>query len=731
MDSPSARLLAGLAAVLFAGAVGALFWHAAVRPPAPPEAVSIDGLPAEAQIDWTDDAAVISTEHREAALTALGYVHGSRQPWLAELRRRTALGGLSEWFGGGVLPIDRHARQLGFANQSRQAYDRLPASTQNALKAYVRGLNRALLSEKGRAADEFVTLDVAPERWEPWHPLAVERLVAWLSTPSARWRKPEVAAPAPLETFLQRDRLLRRWLHVHGLERSTAWVARDTTQPGRRATLFQRHSTGTSALPFFQEVVWERGNGRQATLATVAGTLIFPAGSTSPPPTDSAQAPAASEGRSWAVLLGSPGSLRRRAVDTTDIRDRLERITLRGGAETLAPVRRTAAGLPFPSAPDTSRLARLDTTAVDSLLLRRLRTTANPHRLIHRLLASDSLTADSLLRPPSPIDSTWVVQWAGLEPTSDAGTWLHLAGLAGASPPPDSLRFALFDGVGLHVRPSGWTVTGEPAVQHPLPGGLFLGRTRWSALQADALRERLASGRSVHPASWSASDSSAWAARLLPRMVEAIGPLADGPPALRDAVTYLRNWNGVYDRASIGATLFDRWMRAYRSEIGRLPAVGDTAFFAAHRQRRALGEAVDSLLHEQGRDLRQWRWERVVPDRRPFPAFSADSLLDQNVESLSRTRYAPVERPGRGHPSTLADGPTLIVNRPLGPSPSTWEAWTDSTGTGLTVRRLQFEPSTFLARPLLDENRPDPVSLRRAEPTATTRLLPSAATETP
>jgi acyl-homoserine lactone acylase PvdQ len=319
-----------------------------------------------------------------------------------------------------------------------------------------------------------------------------------------------------------------------------------------------------------------------------------------------------------------------------------------------------------------------------------------------------------------------------LEPTTDTDTWLRLAGLAGASAPPaDSLRFALFDGVGLHVRPSGWTVTGEPAVQQPLPGGLLIGRTPWSVLQADALRERLASDRSVQPGSWSASDSSAWAARLLPRMVEAIGPLADGPPALRDAVTYLRNWNGVYDRASIGATLFDRWMRAYRSKIGRLPAVGEPAFFAAHRQRRALVEAVDSLLHEQGRDLRQWRWERVVPDRRPFPAFSADSLLDQEVESLSRTRYAPVERPGRGHPSTLADGPTLIVNRPLGPSPSTWEAWTDSTGTGLTVRRLQFEPSTFLARPLLDENRPEPVSLRRLTPTATTRLVPSAATETP
>jgi len=401
-------------------------------------------------------------------------------------------------------------------------------------------------------------------------------------------------------------------------------------------------------------------------------------------------------------------------------------LTLRGGAETLAPVRRAADGLPFPAPPDTSLLARLDTTAIDSLLLRRIRTAAARHRTLRQALRSDSLTADSLLHPPSPTDSTWVLQWPGFRTETDVGAWLQLAGLANTPPSPDSISFSLFDGVGLHVDGNDWSTSGRPPVQKPVPGGVMIGRTPWTGLQARALDERLQETGMPQPGRWSASDSSSWAAGLLPRMVEAIAPLEEGPPVLRDATTYLRNWNGVYDGASIGATVFDRLIRAYRTEIGRLPSSDRPAFFAAYRQRRAFVNAVDSLLREQGRDLRRWRWERVVPDRRSFPAFSADSLLDQDVHSLSETRYAPVERPGRGHPSTLADGPTLIVDRPLGPAPSTWEAWTDSAGTGLTVRRLHVDPSAFLARPRLDEERPDAVHLRSLSPNASTRLVPAS-----
>ena len=766
MTSSAARLLAGCAALTLAAVLAVLFWWMTVRTPDRPARVAVDALSSPVSVQWgADDVAVLTTSNPQDAAAAIGFIHGTERAWSAELRRRTALGLLSEWFGAGVLPIDRHTRQLGVARGAQQAYQALSDSARHRLQAYTRGMNAALASRRAQLADPFVTLDVAPGTWAPWHVLAVERLVAWLSTPPDRWRPDTTHLPAPLQTFLRRDRLLRRWLHVHGLERSTAWTVADTTPSGPpRRVLFQRHVTGTSALPFFQDIRWDRGDGVQTTLGTVPGTLLFPAGATFAAPSPDA---APHRRRSWSVLLGSPGSLSRLPVDTTAIRHRLERTTLRNGAETLAPIRRLGASpappapraddrpaprLPFPAAPDTRRLARLDTASISPDLRRAIRSAPNPPTALARALRSDSVAADSILSPPSPVDTTWVLRWAGLEAAADTETWMQLAGLlrspsaapSSASPSPnspspnspspnppspnppspDSLSFQLFDGVGIEVRGANWRVLGRPSLRAPVPGGVLIGRTPWARFQADVLRGRVRSEASVSPETWSASDSSAWAAARLPDLLASLAPLTAGPPALRDAITYLRNWNAVYDRASIGATLFDRWIRAYRREIGRLPPPEQPAFFADHRRRQALVEAVDTLLARQGRDLRRWRWERVVADRRPFPVFSADSLLDQSVGSLSRTRYAPLQRPGRGHPSTLADGPTLIVDRPLGPSPSAWEAWTDPHRDGLTVRRLRFDPGAFLARPLLEERRPPPVSLSRPSPTGSTELVP-------
>jgi hypothetical protein len=772
------RLLVAAVAVGFVVVSAVLVWEMVVEAPSRPGEVAVsgidgEGLEGEVPVRWTGDgAAVIDASAggggAETFGVALGYAHGSERAWTAELRRRTALGTLAEWFGGDALPLDRHARHLGLAHGARRAYEELPASQQRLLRAYARGMNAALASERVRTADAFVLLDVDPGTWEPWHALAVERLVAWLATPPLTLpgagesettaldphdapgpRSGRGAAsgnarlPSALRAFVRHDRLLRRWLHVHGFERSVAWTVRDTTlrdtttqgsarTSSARRVLFQRHVTGASALPFFQEIVWKHAGGRRSVLATVPGTLLFPAGNASP---GSREGNAPAGGRSWSVLLGSRPELVRTPVDTTRIADRFERLSLRSGTETLARVLRAELSsgpvLPFPAPPDTSRLARLDTTAAPDSLVRVLRSASNPHARLARHLASlPAPAADSLLRPPSPVDSTWVLRWPGFEAGTDLGAWLHLAGVSpapdSASAPPDSAEstgFRLLDGVGVQVNAGGtWTVMGDPPVVEALPGGVFVGRSAWGRFQAEALRDKLRRGTAVRPGVWASSDSSLWAARTLPAFAAALDPLEGGPPAVRDAVTYLRNWNHVYDRASIGATLFDRWMRAYRRTTGSLPTAADSTYFGDYLRRRALVRAVDSLAASQGRDLRQWRWERVAPDRRFFPVFSADSLVDQDLASLQRTRFAPLDRPGRGHPSTLAGGPTLVAPARLGPAPASWEGWTDPLRTRLTARRLQFDPSTFLARPFLEGSRPAPVAMDSLEIEAETVL---------
>ena len=69
------------------------------------------------------------------------------------------------------------------------------------------------------------------------------------------------------------------------------------------------------------------------------------------------------------------------------------------------------------------------------------------------------------------------------------------------------------------------------------------------------------------------------------------------------------------------------------------------------------GEDGDARL---GPDVREWRWDRVVSDRRYFPVWSADSLVNASLQDLHTTRYAPLRRTGHGHPSALVGGPFFL-----------------------------------------------------------------------
>jgi hypothetical protein len=649
--------------------------------PSYPPRQNVPGLTDTTAIRWDDDGlASIDAPNTLDALTALGYVHGLKRGWTVTLWRQTALGQLSRWFGTGLVPLDRHVRTLGLAQQAQAAVDRLPAPDRRRLQAYSRGLNAALQSTRVREQDPFVLLDVQPAPWAPWHTLAVERLLAWIATGSLD-APPD--APPSVTAFQDADATLRRWLHLHGWERSLAWAVRpnrdrDTTH----TALFQRHVLGAVATPLVQEVTINRPGAGSLTAATLPGLPLLPTG--------------VREGKSWASLLQSPARLVRAPLDSAALTRRYERIEPANGDEQLVQIERLEEALFLGPA-----------SVQDS---------------------SDSTLA--ALAPPdtekaSPRRPAWVVRWPGLHANSDLPAWLQRAGLR--PPSADSAVFSLFSGDGLRVDPSGgWSILGTPSVvvQDSAHRRILVGNAEWAHQQARALGAYHEGSVSPAVGRWSTSDSSAWAGTLLSGAQPALRMVANTAPSYRNAVTYLRNWDHVYAPSSIGATIFDRWMRSYRRDLGRVPTAADTAaYFATYREHSALRRALDSLRARFGPDVRRWRWERAVADRRFFPVWSADSLVESTLEDLSTTRYAPLSRTGHGHPSAPAGGPSLVDPAVPAPAPTAWDGWTTPAGSTLVVRRHHYDPTAFFARSRMRQTHPAVVPLPPDSAVAATILL--------
>ena len=625
------------AVVLFAVAI----WWGMLRPTPPPNQQSVGELSDSVSVTvGSEGFASIQAETPRDALAGLGYAHGLERGWTATLWRRTALGRLSEWFGPGTQALDRHALRLGLGHHARAAYQRLPDSTQRHLQAYVKGLNAALRSEYVQEQPPFVLLDRSPTTWKPWHPLVVERLLAWVSTDPIA---PPSDAPDAVTDFHRVDQQWRRWLHLHGWDRGVIWAIPPTADAP--STLFQRHVLGATAMPTLQEVHLQLSHTGSRRGVSFPGVPLLPTGTAG--------------GQAWGFLLGSPATLQPIAADSAVQETWHKRIAPRGGEEELVSIHRYGTALPLRSPPDSAA-------------------------------SSDSL---------------WAVQWPGFSSQTDLPAWLHAAGLV---PPTRSPSFQLFDTAGLRLPVDGPPqVIGSPSVVESAgpDSTLVIGHSHWSRQQARSLTA-LRGTPELDMDALSTSDSSTWAGTLVARYQNDLQPFAEAAPPAPQALAYLQNWDHQYDRASIGASLFEHWMRAYRQEIGRLPSVAETPYFASHRRRQAFQQALDTLTARYGDDVRRWRWERVAPQHRYFPVWSADSLVTADLSSLAQTRYAPLERPGRGHPSALAGGRSLADPVATAPSPTTWNGWMAPQDTSLSVRRLRFDPDGFFARALLTSDRP-------------------------
>ena len=179
------RLAAAFALVVTAGGLGLYLYLRASLPEVAGEHV-LPGL--ERPVEVVRDA--LGVPHIYAAdpldaYAALGFVHAQDRLFQMDLRRRAALGRLSEVAGTATLETDRLFRTLGFAQVAAANLEHLGPDARAVLDAYTRGIN-ARIGGGGPLAPEFLLLGYRPEPWRPADTLAFGRLMAW--DLSANWR---------------------------------------------------------------------------------------------------------------------------------------------------------------------------------------------------------------------------------------------------------------------------------------------------------------------------------------------------------------------------------------------------------------------------------------------------------------------------------------------------------------------------------------------------------------
>ena len=110
---------------------------------------------------------------------ALGFVHAQDRLFQMELNRRRALGRAAEWLGPGAAEADLLCRRLGMATACRRDHAALGGPARAMLSSYCAGVN-AFLDSDPALPPEYGLLDATPERWEPWHCIAVMRRLGLL-----------------------------------------------------------------------------------------------------------------------------------------------------------------------------------------------------------------------------------------------------------------------------------------------------------------------------------------------------------------------------------------------------------------------------------------------------------------------------------------------------------------------------------------------------------------------
>ena len=604
----------------------------------PPKSITVQHISHPADITWhTNGLAAINSDDLPASLAALGYVHGTQDPWQMMLWRQTALGDLSAWFGPSLLRLDRFNKQLSFSRLAEATFSSLPREKQKLLEAYAAGVNAGIQEQNLLTHDEFAFLGSPIDPWKPWHTLAVERLFAWMTTSLPEHENIPTGDFAPyLTSLVEADKSLHEFLQIYGFQYSFAgsWQASNAYTTD---FFYHRLVYGASAHSIFQEINIKLPAQPPVFVSTIPGTLIFLSGQ--------------GQQVSWALLPASDLSLNRRppgAIPTVSH----ERIINRDGTEFLATFTHYPGFLSSP--PDTS--ASSDST----------------YALFWEgfLEGTDSFTFIEMLQGNKPT----------LKMFSGNGLW-------------SDNQQRLDNQNTLKTR--AYMVLGKPDYTYNFAHGMLISATPWTAYTAsllDSLSTNLPA--LLNPKTWVNECYNPWAAENAPGLFASLAsPATFASPMYREAITYLRNWDYSYSSSSIGAAIFENWLThlglSTTSSRLTIPIDIDTT-----KLQIAFKQTVDGLNASYGADLSQWRLEKTRPVLRYFPAWVADSLYSPDETPLSKTNYAPLVFPGKGDVATLCEG--SFTSGEYGAVSAQWETWsTQRNGKTAEYWRKQVTPFVF------------------------------------
>ena len=315
--------------------------------------------------------------------------------------------------------------------------------------------------------------------------------------------------------------------------------------------------------------------------------------------------------------------------------------------------------------------------------------------LSEHLVVSTRIGRQLAFLPLGAPDSAWVLEWAGFDAASDLAAW---GALWAGNPQP----FGLLEGHGLFdVSPGRVEILGAPAMRRRSGPTTFVGLSPW----AHYVAEHMSRQDSVRIDAWLDGAYSVWAETTAPPLISIAEGAADPSEGYLNVLPFLKNWDFRYRGSSIAASVFEVWVRITESKGGAPPAVDVWA---------ALEEAVDTLSARFGPDQSMWRWELTHPDRRHFAVASAEGAPTED-------RYAPIDRPGHGHASSLAWGATPATGRFA--SPAAFVAWFPSGSLGaMHVRKHRLDADAPLGRYFYNTGRAATV-LFPSPTVSTTRLV--------
>jgi penicillin amidase len=115
---------------------------------------------------------------------AQGFVHAQDRFWQMEFWRRIGAGRLSEILGPSALEQDRFIRTVGWNRTAQQEVELLSGPELAVLQAYADGVNYYIDTQRGKLSLEFTLLGLTgvsfdPEPWTPLNSLSWAKVMAW------------------------------------------------------------------------------------------------------------------------------------------------------------------------------------------------------------------------------------------------------------------------------------------------------------------------------------------------------------------------------------------------------------------------------------------------------------------------------------------------------------------------------------------------------------------------